>query len=82
MGESGFSAIGDEAEEYLSDHNDALLWMIWCRDAASNDEESEDGMHRPQIGPDHDDDGHGAFVWRRPGCKMRGQSRMCGGVAS
>ncbi|GJM94016.1 hypothetical protein PR202_ga10625 [Eleusine coracana subsp. coracana] len=51
---------GEAEEEYVSDPDDAPLPTMRRRDAASDDEGSEDGRPRARIGPDHDDDGQGA----------------------
>jgi hypothetical protein len=59
--EPGAAEARDEAEEeYVSDPDDAPLSTMRRRDAASDDEGSEDGRPRARIGPDHDDYGHGA----------------------
>jgi hypothetical protein len=51
---------GEAEEEYVSDPDDAPLSTMRRRDAASDDEGSEDGRPRARIGPDHDGDGQGA----------------------
>jgi hypothetical protein len=61
--EADAASAGDgsgEAEEYVSDPDDAPLSTMRRRDAASDDEGSEDGRPRARIGPDHDGDGQGA----------------------
>ncbi|GJN18521.1 hypothetical protein PR202_gb05691 [Eleusine coracana subsp. coracana] len=50
----------EEEEEYVSDPDDAPLPTMRRRDAASDDEGSEDGRPRARVGLDHDDDGQGA----------------------